>query len=107
MSGDHNMNQTDSGWRKRQIALNKKAENARELGLDYDIHSCSYYCDRPECIKAQRDELRDKLARRTWVGLTETRIKEIWLNGKDHGDDWADVLALARSFESELKELNT
>lgn len=26
------------------------------------IHSCSYYCDRPECIKAQRDELRDKLA---------------------------------------------
>jgi hypothetical protein len=27
-----------------------------------DIHSCSYYCDRPECIKAQRDELRDKMA---------------------------------------------
>ena len=25
-------------------------------------HSCSYYCDRPECIKAQRDELRDRLA---------------------------------------------
>ena len=21
------------------------------------IHSCSYYCDSPECIKAQRDEL--------------------------------------------------
>jgi hypothetical protein len=31
-----NMNQTDSGWRKRQIALDKKAENARELGLDYE-----------------------------------------------------------------------
>jgi len=27
---------TDSGWRKRQIALNKKAENARELGLNYE-----------------------------------------------------------------------
>jgi hypothetical protein len=25
-----------SGWRKRQIALNQKAENARELGLDYE-----------------------------------------------------------------------
>ena len=25
-----------------------------------DIHSCSYYCDRPECTKAQRDELRAK-----------------------------------------------
>ena len=34
MSNDHNQNQT-SGWRKRQIALDKKAENARELGLDY------------------------------------------------------------------------
>jgi hypothetical protein len=26
----------DSGWRKRQIALDIKAENARELGLDYE-----------------------------------------------------------------------
>lgn len=25
------------------------------------LHTCSYYCDRPECIKAQRDELRDKM----------------------------------------------
>jgi hypothetical protein len=25
-----------------------------------DIHSCSYYCDRPACIKAQRDDLRDR-----------------------------------------------
>jgi len=26
-------------------------------------HSCSYHCDRPECIKAQRDELREHLKR--------------------------------------------
>lgn len=25
------------------------------------IHTCSYYCDRPECVLAQRDELRQKL----------------------------------------------
>ena len=25
-----------------------------------DIHSCSYYCERPACIRAQRDELRAK-----------------------------------------------
>lgn len=31
MSGDHN-----TGWRKRQIALDIKAENARALGLDYE-----------------------------------------------------------------------
>jgi hypothetical protein len=23
-----------------------------------DIHTCSYYCSRPECIKAQRDQMR-------------------------------------------------
>jgi hypothetical protein len=23
------------------------------------IHTCSYYCERPECIKRQRDEMRD------------------------------------------------
>ena len=23
------------------------------------VHSCSYYCHRPECIRRQRDELRD------------------------------------------------
>lgn len=26
-----------------------------------DIHTCSYHCHRPECIKAQRDELREAL----------------------------------------------
>jgi hypothetical protein len=41
---------TVTGWRKRQIALDKKAENARELGLDYDIHSCSHLCTRPICV---------------------------------------------------------
>jgi len=30
------MTDTNTGWRKRQIALDKKAENARELGLDYE-----------------------------------------------------------------------
>jgi hypothetical protein len=34
MSGDHN--QSDQDWRKRQIALDIKADNARELGLDYE-----------------------------------------------------------------------
>ena len=26
-----------------------------------DIHSCSYFCERPDCVLAQRDEMRDKL----------------------------------------------
>ena len=24
------------------------------------LHSCSYYCERPDCIKTQRDEMREK-----------------------------------------------
>ena len=27
-----------------------------------EIHSCSYYCDRPACIKEQRDKMRDAMA---------------------------------------------
>lgn len=29
------------------------------VDADSEIHTCSYFCDRPECIKRQRDELRD------------------------------------------------
>ena len=38
-----------------------------------DLHTCSYYCTRPGCVKAQRDELRDKffaMAHRITAGPT-------------------------------------
>jgi hypothetical protein len=95
MSGDHNMNQTDSGWRKRQIALDKKAENARELGLDYEPEKKPMH---PEMRKMWedhfdkyfRDDQFDKCFRamllpeyttppqRTWVGLTDAEITRCW-----------------------------
>jgi hypothetical protein len=53
--------EAESGWRKRQIALNQKAENARELGLDY---------------KPQR----------TWVGLTDEEIENAYIRTKDFVD---------------------
>lgn len=36
---------------------------ARELDVakPEQVHTCSYECDRPACIKGQRDELRDRL----------------------------------------------
>jgi hypothetical protein len=37
---------------------------------DRNLHSCNYHCTRPECILAQRNELRDRLAMqkpRLWV----------------------------------------
>lgn len=30
--------------------------------MSEDIHTCSYYCERPACIKAQRNELREQNA---------------------------------------------
>lgn len=31
--------------------------------MSEDIHSCSYYCTRPACVLAQRDELREEVER--------------------------------------------
>jgi len=66
------------------------------------MHTCSYYCERPKCIKAQRDELRQKLEqteKREWVGLTD---EEIWAEGADNVLD----VYFARDIEAKLKEKN-
>lgn len=33
---------------------------ATQVQQEPNIHSCSYYCKRPACVKAQRDDLRDR-----------------------------------------------
>jgi len=38
----------------------KKAKDVLEKEYFRDIHTCSYFCTRPACIAAQRDELREK-----------------------------------------------
>jgi hypothetical protein len=67
---------------------------------DYDIHSCGYYCNRPACIEAQRNELRDKLLAKKWVGLTDEEMKEIW-------DERGWYVTLFQKIEAKLKEKNT
>ena len=59
-----------------------------------DVHSCSYYCERPECIKAQRDELRERLAQ------PEPKRK-VWR--------WHDLSLhdIKSAIEAKLKEKNT
>jgi hypothetical protein len=42
-----------------------------------DIHSCSFYCDRPTCIKAQRDQLRDDIEARKWEGLYADLLMQV------------------------------
>ena len=68
------------------------------------IHSCSYYCHKPECIKAQRNELRDKLFKREWVGLTEAEQQELYDTWIKINDGWGSFYAL---IEAKLKEKNT
>jgi hypothetical protein len=91
---------------------------------DTDIHSCGYYCDRPACIVAQRNELRDKLfegqavktysggkpnytqsIEKEWVGLTDEEIFGIF--GTYWGDadyDHNQLLRDARRIEQAIEE---
>jgi hypothetical protein len=48
-----------------------------------DIHSCSYYCERPACIKAQRDKLREALAQPAPLPVQEPVA---WIT--PHGQGW-------------------
>jgi hypothetical protein len=71
----------ESGWRKRQIALDQKAENAKELGLDYAP---------------------------TWVGLTrdeQSFVYDTLKNSTTRIDSfWVDF---ANAIEKALKDKNT
>lgn len=46
------------------------------------IHSCGYHCDRPRCIKAQRDDLVKKFIVNARKPLTKDEIElayqEVW-----------------------------
>jgi hypothetical protein len=61
-----------------QDALDKKAENARELGLSYD----------------------DVPAQKPWVGLDEDEVEDCARGCANHAE-------LARAIEAKLKEKNT
>jgi hypothetical protein len=75
---------------------------------DYDIHSCGYYCDRPACVKAQRDELREKLLTKEWVSLTNDEIyaveNEYLVNSRI---PVGCGLYFAKDIEAKLKEKNS
>lgn len=88
----------------------------------YDIHSCSYYCDRPDCIKAQRDKLRDKVfdrkkdelkakmrevKKREWVGLTEKDLEDVFPAIRTYTDSAKSLYrSIAKAVEAKFKEKN-
>ena len=116
-----------------QQALDKKAENARELGLDYEpaqqepvawmelLREARDNCKASiveEGISASRKEYRIDLearltaalntsppAQRTWVGLTDEEIQTEWVLTPQN--DRAEGIWFGRRIEAKLKEKNT
>ena len=63
-----------------------------------ELHSCSYFCERPACIKTQRDEMRDNLT-------CDARLQEQIDNGTrllEAADGWKES---AQYFQQERNEL--
>lgn len=61
------------------------------------IHTCSYSCERPACIKAQRDELVQKLPKLVAEAVAAEREKvAAWMRARSyatgHGDTIEDLL---------------
>lgn len=115
MSGDHNM----------YCSANQPKEKDKKTMSD-DIHSCSYYCEYPACIKRQRNALRDQLfidrdvygdgnvyrgerskdssVKTVWVSLTDEEIHDEALKlMRQHKTGY---MGIARAVEAMLKERN-
>jgi hypothetical protein len=53
---------------------------------DYDIHTCSYYCDRFACVLRQRDELRDKLFVESEKNIQTSDTQSLWRKRQNNSD---------------------
>ena len=106
---------------KRQQALDKKAENARELGLDYEpaqqepvayIHRQGNHYEVSERFLSDDEKSRgwteeplytSPPAQRTWVGLTDEDKQIAFDDTQEGGGFWE----FADAIEAKLKEKNT
>lgn len=106
------------GYKKANEALDKKAENARELGLDYEpaqqepVAWVCYGSNNKLDIDFFDDEIADLAvgtmlythAQRTWVSLTDEELSVVYNQA-----DWDTVNGweYERAIEAKLKEKNT
>ena len=81
-------------------ALEKMAENARELGLDYEPEQD--WIERERAV-GYREGHRAALAQRTWVGMTEQEIGAILEDINAFG---TRLYTFARAIEAKLKAKN-
>jgi len=101
---------------KQARALDKMAENARELGLDYEPVGEAYLCNKcqtpfdgawecPNC--GHRSATKESVyttphaAQRQWVGLSDEEVMQT-MSG-----DWTSQFYFAQAIEAKLKEKNT
>lgn len=69
-----------------------------------DIHTCSYYCTRPACIRAQRDELRDKMeAQQKEMDRLTASERSAW-NAAVQRDEEIERLKAAQQKETPAKQ---
>lgn len=89
-------------------ALEKKAENARELGLDYEPVAFASHGVVNWIADKQFQHEADLYTtpQRTWVGLTDEEIEDVWANCSVDWDDTINVLTLARAIEAKLRSKN-
>jgi hypothetical protein len=94
-------------------ALDKKAENARELGLDYEPEQEPVVFNTLASLKhkktvgpIERAMLNATPPQRTWIGLTNDEAQQTFAK---HNCTISTHLAgiLARAIEAKLKEKNT
>ena len=78
-----------------QQALDKKAENARELGLDYEPARDSGIVTAGGA---------DPRTQRTWVSLTDKEIGVLWFEANDQ--DNSMIKHFARAIEAKLRSKN-
>ena len=98
---------------KRQQALDKKAENARELGLDYEPaqEPCCYGGIAHDCHAGEGCRIVKRMKatspQRTWVKLEGEEIRNLWEEAtKPDRSTMTMVTSFARAIEAKLKERN-
>jgi hypothetical protein len=82
-------------------ALDRMAENARELGLDYDapVVTSDTSQERVDEMAKQRHEQ----PQREWVGLTDQEIENLW----NQHEPRFDYYLFSCAIEAKLEEKNT
>ena len=97
----------ESAEQPAQQALDKKAENARELGLDYEPAQQEPFSEvwwAGEKLMVKQLPLEDfyKPAQRTWVGLTDEEKRQLF--DREDYQGWLDYI---NAIEAKLRSKNT